>query len=551
MIAQVVSASISLLASLTMAIFIAWPKNGGWKTPYRRIIFGLSISDVFQSFALVSGPWSLPSWIDVPWARGNEASCQANGVFLTFGQTALPMYTCFICLYYLCKLKYRMNDEEFKYKIEWKVHTFIVLYNIIVTGSALFLKIYNSTFNGSFCHFATTPLGCRFFQEIVGECDASTTARVDLYIFVNVIILVGISLSSITVMMVMLYKHANFMKKINGASNPGQRNQPQTMNDSEGELGDIQFANKQGDTTQMEQHDDISKIYQREVTIHATLYVGVFIITYMPMAICILITTTADITVNTLVTVIYYIAVPLWSIGGLFNILVYARPKVVVLQRNHPECSKLKCLYLVLLSGGEIPDDLDESICNKCCSSSSCQESNSVLDRFYDDETASKPTYRTLRRRAKKFENINAGCAMTNKRHENIEIDQSKVEGELGVISEENYLHKYNDITSDILVQSDFSLSRVESLDSSMFSLSTKSPDSFSHKDEPLKTNLESAEEMKWSRQDLNNVKNAPIIKKQSKITFPLSLKDTCSSSMAGSRGVSKIEEDYNTKNSA
>jgi len=471
-ITQVLSASISLFASLTMAIFIAWPKNGGMKSPYRRIIFGLSISDVFQSFALVSGPWSVPSWTEISWARGNDASCKVNGVLLTFGQTAVPMYTCFICLYYLCKLKYRMADKEFKRKIEWKVHTFIVFYSIIVAGSALFLRVYHTGVSWSVCHFATTPLGCRSSPEDNGECDATITFRVDMYILVNVFILSFISLSAITVMMVMLYKHANLMKNIATAGNPSQRNQTQITN-NEGESGDIRSTGEQEDTAQMVQNDEISIVYQRQVMIQATCYVGAFVITYVPVIISFFILLMTDITSSILNRVLFHIAVLIYPIGGLFNILIYARPKVVVLQRNHPECSKLKGLWLVLRAGGEIPDEVDELVFNKCCPFLSCDKIKFAFCRFCWN----------LHPKARKFDNHNEGCPIPNLRNNNSEFDQYKFEGDSGFIEEEDWSYEEDEPSLDQFeaalgnseLSSHLSFSRGDDdFDSSKFSLSTE-----------------------------------------------------------------------------
>ena len=59
-ILQTSAASISFLSSSLMAMSIAWFGNTGLSSPYRRIIFGLSISDIFQSFAFLSGPFAVP-----------------------------------------------------------------------------------------------------------------------------------------------------------------------------------------------------------------------------------------------------------------------------------------------------------------------------------------------------------------------------------------------------------------------------------------------------------------------------------------------------------
>ena len=128
---QVSTSSISCIASSAIAIMIKRSPRG-LSTPYRRIIFGLSISDILQSFALLTGPFASPKGITLsPWAIGNTRLCEANAFFMIFGTSAVPMYTCALCLYYLCKLKMNMTDEAFTLKVERKLHVGIIAWNLI------------------------------------------------------------------------------------------------------------------------------------------------------------------------------------------------------------------------------------------------------------------------------------------------------------------------------------------------------------------------------------------------------------------------------------
>jgi len=63
------------------------------------------------------------------------------------------------------------------------------------------------------------------------------------------------------------------------------------------------------------------------------------------------------------------------------NILIYTRPHAVSLRRNHPNCSRIKALWLVLKAGGEVPDEIDLSkTFDLCCHSKQREEGDGEDD---------------------------------------------------------------------------------------------------------------------------------------------------------------------------
>ncbi len=174
-ISQVSTGSVSFLASTSIAVMIARKTpsgGGGLSTPYRRLIFGISVADMFQSFAVMTGPWATPGDDShAYWGIGNDFTCKANGVFLTFGMSPVPMYLCCLCIYYLCKLKLNMTDQAFTQRYEKKMHAFILSFNITMVIVALSMNTIHTTVPGTFCHFAAVPTGCRQSPEKYGECD--------------------------------------------------------------------------------------------------------------------------------------------------------------------------------------------------------------------------------------------------------------------------------------------------------------------------------------------------------------------------------------------
>lgn len=51
----------------------------------------------------------------------------------------------------------------------------------------------------------------------------------------------------------------------------------------------------------------------------------------------------------------FWLSALLTPLGGVFNILVYCRPKVLRLKESYPHVTKLKLLIVIVLTGGEIP----------------------------------------------------------------------------------------------------------------------------------------------------------------------------------------------------
>jgi hypothetical protein len=156
------SGSLSSCSSLLIAIMI--PRaQGGLSTPYHRIIFGLSISDIIQSIAIMPGPFFVPSDENTSeslWVIGNFYTCQFQAFAFTSGVAATCMYALFLCLYYYCKLKRNMNDAAFANKIEKKMHCFIVLFNLAVCLSALATKTFNSLYKSGSCQLTKKAYGC-------------------------------------------------------------------------------------------------------------------------------------------------------------------------------------------------------------------------------------------------------------------------------------------------------------------------------------------------------------------------------------------------------
>ncbi|GFH50164.1 predicted protein [Chaetoceros tenuissimus] len=139
---QMVSASISFLASLIIVAstgksFLSEKRNRnhnvrtvvarnevnnedttGLKkkaTPYRRIIFLISASDILSSLACITGPFMAQKTNpQALWAvSDSNAACVVNGFFFTVGAKTSLLYYATLCYFYYCKISKQMTDEQF------------------------------------------------------------------------------------------------------------------------------------------------------------------------------------------------------------------------------------------------------------------------------------------------------------------------------------------------------------------------------------------------------------------------------------------------------
>lgn len=126
------AASLSLAAFAIIALMIVL-SPGRLSRPYRRLIFGFSISDIIQSIGIITSPFAQPPTDDpfARWARGSISACEFSGFLISSGTALIPMYTFALTPYFLLIVKYKMPVVSCVRKVEWKLHVGIILWNLI------------------------------------------------------------------------------------------------------------------------------------------------------------------------------------------------------------------------------------------------------------------------------------------------------------------------------------------------------------------------------------------------------------------------------------
>jgi len=374
---QMPSAAVSLVASLAIVLMIQFSRKK-LSTPYRRLIFGVSISDMCQSIGILTGPFSIPTSTPyAPWAVGNIQSCEANGFMVVMGSNSVPLYTTALCTYYYCKLNKKMTDSYYCRKFEKKIHFLIISYVLTYTITALARGNINPIPGGGLCHIAVSPLQCRTYPEIVGECSRGldTISFLTINFIVN-----GICMAAIITSMVLVVRNAFSVENLFRSRGSFQRSEESASSTFTAKARDILCCVpcKSRELEEGETNADlVLRQNARETLIQAVLYVCAFLLSY---AFQIILSTfnLAGVSYSVAFSIIISILYPL---GGLFNILIYTRPKVDQLRISHTNLSWLRAFLLVIKAGNEVPETRNNpDALNLCCFDCGCPNDTLILD---------------------------------------------------------------------------------------------------------------------------------------------------------------------------
>jgi hypothetical protein len=108
-------------------------------------------------------------------------------------------------------------------------------------------------------------------------------------------------------------------------------------------------------TRQDEGNRRVPGLLTKQALVQSSLYIASFFICYFPLFFI-------------MIMRILRIPPPDWSfwwvsifmpLGGFFNILIYIRPKVQRYKDSNPENSRLYVFLIIVLSGGEVPAEID------------------------------------------------------------------------------------------------------------------------------------------------------------------------------------------------
>ena len=295
-------------------------------SPYCRILFGLSLSDMLVSFAQTTSTFVAPSDSGTWGAMGNQATCTFQGIIGLLGTVSTPFYNLVLCIYYLCVVRYSMSDECFGRKVERHLHLFIILYSISIVTYIGARQIIRSNIEfSSWCYIGPYPSGCDSNSNL--ECTSGSDFKMVtwvlnygpcLMIFVAELAIMGLICYTV-------YQQDKIMARYSF------RQQIQNRNEED------------GTTTTTRTNVARSRRFI-EVRKQAILYFVAVLLTYGG----IMIKQAVDGIVGSSPFPLIVYSRSLYTLQGLFNICVYMRPQVSTVRRQHPSLSLSKAIYMVL-----------------------------------------------------------------------------------------------------------------------------------------------------------------------------------------------------------
>ena len=119
---------------------------------YKRIMLGLSCTDLIMSLTLALQAFLLPHSGGVVWAIGNEASCNVMGFFQQFGFSAV-WYNGMLSWMFLLSIKYSVSEEDLGKKYEPWMHGTSILFNLVTAAIGAGFDMYDQLSLGLSCWF--------------------------------------------------------------------------------------------------------------------------------------------------------------------------------------------------------------------------------------------------------------------------------------------------------------------------------------------------------------------------------------------------------------
>mmetsp|Transcript_25666 Transcript_25666/g.38407 ORF Transcript_25666/g.38407 Transcript_25666/m.38407 type:complete len:532 (-) Transcript_25666:2253-3848(-) len=361
MIAPMVAGLVSFTGSSTIVTMILRSETKLSK-PFRRIIFGMCIYDIFHSVATVSSAFPSEKGSKM-WALGNTYTCGTQGFFNQLGTTGSPMYSLSLAIFYLSVIKFNVRDRRFRKDIEPYLH---FAPNLFAWFSAIYVAstgYINSA--GAGCWIAPYPTGCTHNKNI--ECIRGEHAFLYRWIFSGIpilicfvacsVIMVVISFTVISQIDLSNRYRSEMWRTGTSLANQEARNTDHTTriqaffssligstNES-----DVPTRRASNPTIPVRQRSRASSRRIKDVKEQSILFIVAFLLTY------------SFTYVNRIVEQVngsspfwlHLLARTMISNQGAFNILVYTRPHVTTLRRRNQDLSWFAAFCIVVKRGGD------------------------------------------------------------------------------------------------------------------------------------------------------------------------------------------------------
>lgn len=147
------------------------------KMNYHRLMFVMSVGDVFRSAVQFLTTWPMPAYTPgVYGAAGTTATCTAQGTIFQFGLFFI-LYNAYLAFYYVCVLRWSWPNRKITVLEKWAFVTTITL-GLSTSMAGLGLDLYNPA--TLWCWIS--PLNCQD-KENQQQCERGENAWIYRYAF--------------------------------------------------------------------------------------------------------------------------------------------------------------------------------------------------------------------------------------------------------------------------------------------------------------------------------------------------------------------------------
>mmetsp|Transcript_53283 Transcript_53283/g.79153 ORF Transcript_53283/g.79153 Transcript_53283/m.79153 type:complete len:352 (+) Transcript_53283:132-1187(+) len=288
-IAPKVTAPLSILGSL-LIIGKVLSSDERRSRVHHRLLFGMSICDIFQSFAYFLSTWPMPKDSSpFPYSRGTHMTCTIQGFFVQMGHSVM-MYNVFLSLHYLISVQNNFVEIQLLRKLEPLAHVLAVGWPVL-GGIIATLDDSMNIAGPVACWINSVPTACQG-----DDCIKGPRAGLWRWIFAMGTTFVAVFVA--TVAWIMLYFTVRQKEKC-------------TATDAESRA---------------------LKTLLRIVSNQAALYLGAFYFTWgIPLFLRVYQQSTGQL----FFSLIVFFAIVMPS-QGIFNAIIYLRPTRIIRRRSQP-----------------------------------------------------------------------------------------------------------------------------------------------------------------------------------------------------------------------
>lgn len=334
-------------------------------TPYTRLLLAMSVTDVVFSINLALAPFLRPNNSSTrAWAFGNDASCSTVGLFNQYSLTT-RFYNGMLALYFLLTTKFGFTNARISKRIEPVMHAISISYPLVTALGFILKDEYGEV---------PSALGCARSLSL-GDSKESTMVQDGVYFALPTVLLL-IILVVCNVMILMFVRQRTVIGSSGRASETrlaneesfslnddsaggthrlpiGKSSSFSTLRDSSLRISFRMSRSKQtsgSNSSTSSEQSRAERQYRRLklISSQALLFVASYAMCNIWNVILFLVLGKATVVDQTMypLAVIEAITLPL---QGLFNVIVFVRPKYLRRRQQHPKLSWLETAKCAIL----------------------------------------------------------------------------------------------------------------------------------------------------------------------------------------------------------